>query len=341
MHAADAAQALHQIGVTSDDRARRPLAHHRPGEGEEAVAAERVDGYNPLAVAEAVERKKGILLAGEGPVLLDVITYRLTGHSPSDASSYRTKEEIALWEEQDCVANFGRYLVDNGHARESDLAQWKGEVEERVRRALELAASPELSPRLRVDHRDRIGALMFSNRKIERCDDREPEVLLPLAENPRLVANRKKSRSGLDEQGRPLPKAKVLSFRDALFEALLHRFYQDPTMVAFGEENRDWGGAFAVYRGALVGHEVQPGQFFLPGRLANAVAATAKVSSVAATFRMVPPEQRQIVVRHAPGDAAAFEHRVRDSGRGAGDVGCGRRCRRFRGRRSVLDRELG
>ena len=37
--------------------------------------------------------------------------------------------------------------------------------------------------------------------------------------------------------------------RDALFEAMLHRFAIDPTMIAFGEENRDWGGAFAVYRG--------------------------------------------------------------------------------------------
>jgi 2-oxoisovalerate dehydrogenase E1 component len=37
--------------------------------------------------------------------------------------------------------------------------------------------------------------------------------------------------------------------RDAIFEALFHRFAIDPTMVAFGEENRDWGGAFAVYRG--------------------------------------------------------------------------------------------
>ena len=30
---------------------------------------------------------------------------------------------------------------------------------------------------------------------------------------------------------------------------MLHRFSIDPTMIAFGEENRDWGGAFAVYRG--------------------------------------------------------------------------------------------
>jgi len=42
---------------------------------------------------------------------------------------------------------------------------------------------------------------------------------------------------------------KVFSYRDAIFEAMLYRFYEDPTMVAYGEENRDWGGAFGVYRG--------------------------------------------------------------------------------------------
>ena len=42
---------------------------------------------------------------------------------------------------------------------------------------------------------------------------------------------------------------KAFSVRDAIFEALAHRFSIDPTMVAFGEENRDWGGAFGVYRG--------------------------------------------------------------------------------------------
>ena len=46
-----------------------------------------------------------------------------------------------------------------------------------------------------------------------------------------------------------MPKMKAYNIRDGIFEALLHRFTIDPTMVAFGEENRDWGGAFAVYRG--------------------------------------------------------------------------------------------
>jgi 2-oxoisovalerate dehydrogenase E1 component len=80
-------------------------------------------------------------------------------------------------------------------------------------------------------------------------EDRAPEVLLPKEENPRVKSNARKSRFGLDENGKPLPKSKVISIRDAIFEAMLHRFYEDPTMVAYGEENRDWGGAFAVYRG--------------------------------------------------------------------------------------------
>jgi len=227
----------------------RQLARLGAGVNPEAMHAERVDGYNPLAVADAVERKKKILAAGKGPVLLDVITYRLSGHSPSDASAYRTKEEVDLWEKQDCVASFGKYLVDNEHATRKQLDELKEDVVRRITRTLELASSLEISPRLRADDEDRIGAFMFSNQKIEKLDDRDPEVLLELEENPRIRANKRKSRGGLDDQGKPLPKAKVISLRDALFEAMLHRFYTDPTMVAFGEENRDWGGAFAVYRG--------------------------------------------------------------------------------------------
>lgn len=58
----------------------------------------------------------------------------------------------------------------------------------------------------------------------------------------------KKERFGLKD-GKEVSKAKVFQYRDAVFEAVIDRFYKDPTLVAYGEENRDWGGAFAVYRG--------------------------------------------------------------------------------------------
>jgi 2-oxoisovalerate dehydrogenase E1 component len=90
---------------------------------------------------------------------------------------------------------------------------------------------------------------MFSNQRVERFDDREPELLQPLADNPRVQQIRGKIRTPATRDGQPVPKMKAFNVRDAIFEALLHRFAIDPTMIAFGEENRDWGGAFAVYRG--------------------------------------------------------------------------------------------
>jgi 2-oxoisovalerate dehydrogenase E1 component len=89
---------------------------------------------------------------------------------------------------------------------------------------------------------------MFSNQRIEKMDDRECEVLIPKEENPRLQQIKRKIRVGIQE-GKPVPKNRVYQLRDGIFEALLDKFYVDPTLIAYGEDNRDWGGAFAVYRG--------------------------------------------------------------------------------------------
>ncbi len=222
------------------------LARVGAGVNPEAMHAERVDGYNPLAVADTIARKQAILAEGRGPVLLDTVTYRFSGHSPSDASSYRERDEIDLWREQDAIVAFGDYLVENGHATTSELDAMREDITTRMTRILPAAASEDVSPRLAGQS---IDALMFSNHQLDRIeDDREPDVLVPL-EDTRLSVTSQKARFGLDENGEPLPKLKCLTYAEALFEAMIHRFYEDPTMVAYGEENRDWGGAFGVYRG--------------------------------------------------------------------------------------------
>jgi 2-oxoisovalerate dehydrogenase E1 component len=222
------------------------LARVGAGVNPDNMHAERVNGYNPLAVADAIERKKKILLAGKGPVLMDTVTYRLSGHSPSDASSYRTKEELDLWENADCIKTFGEYLRENGVLSVEDMAQMKETIVNKITETTRLASSREISP---LGDPEYIGTVMLSNQKLEKMEDREPEVLIPLEDNPRVKALKKKVRFGLDENGKLISKNKVFALRDGLFEAMLHRFYIDPTMIAYGEENRDWGGAFAVYRG--------------------------------------------------------------------------------------------
>ena len=224
------------------------LARIGAGVNEEGLHAERVDGYNPLAVAAAVATKREILEAGRGPVLLDTITYRLAGHSPSDAASYRTREEVAKWQEVDCLAGYGSYLEEHDLATAAELEQERDRAADRLELVYRLAVSLEHSPRPEREAR-LIAGVMFSNQSRTALGEGEPELAGSLADNPRVAAIAKRSRSAHGPDGKPLPRSRVVSLRDALFEALAHRFTVDPTLVAYGEENRDWGGAFAVYRG--------------------------------------------------------------------------------------------
>lgn len=223
------------------------IARIGAGVNPEQMHAERVNGYDPLPVIDAFRRKMQVLEAGKGPVLLDTVTYRYSGHSPSDASSYRSKEEVEGWERVDSIAAFRKKMIDSGVISEGELDEAKAEVDETVFEMFQLAADLEVSPRTPM-HSELVGELMFSNQKVERFDDRAPELLQDLNDNPRVKQIRNKLRTAFQD-GKPAPKMKVFNVRDGIFEALLHRFSIDPTMVAFGEENRDWGGAFAVYRG--------------------------------------------------------------------------------------------
>ena len=212
--------------------------------------AERVDGYNPLAVIDAYKRKRKILEEKRGPVLLDVLTYRYSGHSPSDASSYRSKEEVEAWEAQDSIAWFGRELVKAGVATEAQLTDIKGTIISLMETNLKLAIDDKVSPRMdMVKYPNLIGEMMFSNESVDSVEDRAPEVNHPMAENPRVQQLAKKERFAFDANGKQHSKIKQYAYRDGIFEAIIDRFYKDPTLIAYGEENRDWGGAFAVYRG--------------------------------------------------------------------------------------------
>ena len=222
------------------------MARVGAGVNPDNMHSERVDGYNPLAVADAVARKKELLLAGKGPVLLDTLTYRISGHSPSDASSYRTPDEVKLWQEADSINEYENYLTVNAVASKDELDQLRKKAAEKLLEVVKLAVNDEISPRLGGAF---IEQVMFSNGKAEKFDDRAPELSQPVAENPRVKALAGKARYGFDAEGKPVSKNKAFQYRDGLFEAMVHRFAIDPTMAAWGEENRDWGGAFAVYRG--------------------------------------------------------------------------------------------
>ena len=210
--------------------------------------AETIDGNNPLAVIDAFRRKMAVLASGDGPVLLDILTYRQSGHSPSDAGAYRTREEIALWREADPIREYRSQVLEAKVATEAELDAAAAYAAEKVLVACRLAVDLDLSPRLGGSE---IASVMFCHRPEETLPGIRPgDALAPLEKNSRVQALAKKSRSGIDRaSGEKLPEGKAISFRDALFEDIIHHFYADSRLIAYGEENRDWDGAFAVYRG--------------------------------------------------------------------------------------------
>src|ERR1019366_9036418 len=104
------------------------IARIGAGVNPEQMHAERVNGYDPLAVIDAFRRKKEILLQGGGPVLLDTITYRYSGHSPSDASSYRSKEELERWQAVDSIRSYRERMVASGAVDGDALDQVEHEI---------------------------------------------------------------------------------------------------------------------------------------------------------------------------------------------------------------------
>ena len=225
------------------------LARMGAGVTPNQMHAERIDGFNPLAVIDAYRRKKPILEQGEGPVLLDVVTYRYCGHSTSDANAYRTKEEIEAWQAVDPIVTFKEQLIAAGVGAEADFDTLWSDLRGVTKAVAELVTNDNISPYIDMQKDPRaIENIMFSNQKVFSFGDGESRVLAPKEECSRVKQIEGKERFAFKD-GKPVSKIRAYNYRDALFEPILDKYYEDSSLVSYGEDVREWGGAFAVYRG--------------------------------------------------------------------------------------------
>ena len=105
-----------------------------------------VSGSDLDEVHEATAAALGRARAGEGPTLLEAITYRYLGHSKSDANLYRTREEISTWRKRDPIERFAAVLEEEGVLEKDEWRRLEDEVKERIEEAFEeasLAPDPE------------------------------------------------------------------------------------------------------------------------------------------------------------------------------------------------------
>lgn len=109
------------------------------------IKSEQVDGMNVLAVREAGERAVKYVREGNGPVLLEIKTYRYRGHSMSDPAKYRTREEVDQYREtRDPIDGIRKTILDSGYFNEDDIKKVDNEVKEIVNESAEFSKeSPE------------------------------------------------------------------------------------------------------------------------------------------------------------------------------------------------------
>jgi pyruvate dehydrogenase E1 component alpha subunit len=109
--------------------------------------SERVDGKDVLAVREVVCQLAERTRAGEGPTLLEAVTYRYRGHSMADSDVQRPKEEIAEHKTRDPIPMYAEsVLLKRNLVTQADLDQIQKDVEAIVEASVQFAeASPEPS----------------------------------------------------------------------------------------------------------------------------------------------------------------------------------------------------
>ncbi len=106
-----------------------------------------VDGMDVLAVYSAAKEAVARARAGEGPTLIEAMTYRFRGHSLADPDELRPKAEKEFWFARDPLVKFSQYLLTEGLVTKAEIATLDREIQDLVDDAVEFAEnSPEPDP---------------------------------------------------------------------------------------------------------------------------------------------------------------------------------------------------
>jgi pyruvate dehydrogenase E1 component alpha subunit len=103
------------------------------------MAGEEVDGMDVLAVRAAAQRAVERARAGEGPTLLECLTYRYRGHSLADPDELRAQAEKEFWAQRDPIKRLASHLIGKNLATAEDLKAIEQEIDAQVADSVEFA----------------------------------------------------------------------------------------------------------------------------------------------------------------------------------------------------------
>ncbi len=111
------------------------------------MAGVEVDGMDVLAVRTAATEAIARARAGEGPTLIEALTYRFRGHSLADPDELRSKEEKEFWLTRDPIKKLAVYLTEQNLANQEELSGIERKIQDAINDAVQFAeSSPEPDP---------------------------------------------------------------------------------------------------------------------------------------------------------------------------------------------------
>ncbi len=105
------------------------------------MKGEEVDGMDVLAVREAALRAIERARAGEGPTLLECLTYRFRGHSLADPDELRSEEEKEFWAKRDPIKTLEKIILSNELISKNELKAIEKEIDQEINKAVDYALS--------------------------------------------------------------------------------------------------------------------------------------------------------------------------------------------------------
>ena len=186
-----------------------------------AMKGIQVDGSDPVATYAAAKEAVEHARSGQGPVLLECITFRTLGHVLSDKNEYMDPDRLEAEKANDPVPRYRARLLDEGQADEATLADIEARVVAEVDAAYEQAAADPPA---------------------------DPETV-----TGDIYAEPKKADP---EPGAEAEPGEVTTFRQAINQALDEAMASDPSVILMGEDVADsaGGGVFHITEGLSTKH---------------------------------------------------------------------------------------
>jgi 2-oxoisovalerate dehydrogenase E1 component len=207
------------------------------------IPAERVNGFDVVAVHAAMRRAVERARSGGGPTLIEALCYRYGPHATADDPAlYRTKDEEEAWRPLDPVDRMRTFLTGRGWWTDAEEDAYLERAREEYDKALEEVASIELPARSDIVMHafERVPASMVEGlNRIER-NAGEPETTIPAS---------KRWDIGVDDL--PSGASSTITMAEAINQALHQEMAVDPTTILLGQDVGVAGGVFRISEGLL------------------------------------------------------------------------------------------